>query len=390
MLFGAALVCACNRPVEHGKPKTAVRIEELSPAVAGANARYSGTVRAGTQVELAFKMGGYIHALGTIEPPEGVDPGRSRGRSQARRTRPLQVGDPVNKNMLLASLRATDFKQKFSELAGMNAEASAGYRKARADLDRAKKLYDDGAISRAEYDASKARFDALSGSASAAAARTSQANHALSDSQLRAPLDGIVLERRAEVGALVAPGAAVFVVADTSTVKVAFSVPDNVQRTLAPRQELTVTTDAIPDRVFAASVTSIAAQADPKTRVFEVEASVDNRDGALKVGMVTTIQLARARSAAPMLAVPLSAVVRAPQHDAPDGFGVYVVIAGPNGPVASARSVELGKLVGNRVEVHHGVAAGDRVVVQGATLLAEGAAVNVVPTPSPVVLAGRM
>jgi len=341
MLFGAALVCACNRPVEHGKPKIAVRIEEPSPAVAGANARYSGTVRAGTQVELAFKMGGYIHALGTIEPPEGVDPGRSRGRSQARRTRPLQVGDPVNKNMLLASLRATDFKQKFSELAGMNAEASAGYRKARADLDRAKKLYDDGAISRAEYDASKARFDALSGSASAAAARTSQANLALSDSQLRAPLDGIVLERRAEVGALVAPGAAVFVVADAA-----------------------------------------------KTR--SGMASVDNRDGALKVGMVTTIQLARARSAAPMLAVPLSAVVRAPQHDAPDGFGVYVVIAGPNGPVASARSVELGKLVGNRVEVHHGVAAGDRVVVQGATLLAEGAAVNVVPTPSPVVLAGRM
>src|SRR5262249_8881867 len=157
--------------------------------------------------------------------------------------------------------RKEDFKRRYAELASMSAEAGAGYRKAKQDYDRAKQLFAEGVIPQAELDAAKSRFDGYAGSASAANARAGQAELAMSDSRLRAPLNGIILDRRVEVGALVSPGATAFVLADTSTVKILFGVPDSVQQALTPGQEVIVTTDAVPDRSFTAYITKIAAQA---------------------------------------------------------------------------------------------------------------------------------
>lgn len=379
IVMGAA---ACSAPTSSKNAMTAVRVEPVGGAANATTSKFSGTVVARTQVELAFKVGGYLHSLGSGETAEKAKP--SKGKTARVAPRALQAGDRVTKDMVVATLRQADFKHKLSELAGVSAEASAGYRKAKSDYDRAKALFQEGTISQAEYEATQARFNGFVGSASAAAARASQAQLALSDSQLRSPIDGIVLERRAEVGGLVPAGAPVVVIADTSAVKVVFGVPDTLQRDLTLGQEVSVTTDAAGERSFQATITKIAAQADPKTRVFDVEATLDNADGGLKVGMVTTVHLGKSRPGGSPLLVPLSAVVRMVTNGQ-EGFGVFVV----TGATASARPVVLGGLVGNRVEIQRGIAIGDAVVVQGATLLREGSAVNVVPAPSPVTLAAR-
>jgi RND family efflux transporter MFP subunit len=168
----------------------------------------------------------------------------------------------------------------------------------------------------------------------------------------------------------------VFILADTSTVKVVFGVPDNVQRSLTLGQQVTVTTDAAADRTFSGAITKIAAQADAKTRIFDVEATLDNSEGILKVGMVSNIQIGRAVEATAIL-VPLSAIVRLPGDE--QAFAVYVLAGSGVDTFARVRVVEIGNLVGNRVSVTKGVASGERVVVQGATLLRDNDRVNVVP-----------
>src|SRR4029453_4871766 len=135
-----------------------------------------------------------------------------------------------------------------SEVSGMSAEASAGFRKARADLERARTLLGEKAISQADFGAIKARHASCAGAAGAAAARVGQAGIALTDSQLKAPFDGIVLERKIEIGALVTPGAPAFVLADTAMVKAVFGVPDGVQREFSLGQELTVSSDFTSDK----------------------------------------------------------------------------------------------------------------------------------------------
>lgn len=353
LVAGALLLAAACRPRDVRNSSTPVRVA----IVAGGTPRersYAGTVAAGAQVALAFKSGGYIQTLGTA--PQ----------------RPLEVGDRVAKNTVLASLRQADFRQRFVELAGMNAEASAEYRRARADHERAKSLFAAGAVSAAELDAARARVVGLSGAVTASSARASQASLALFDSRLHAPFDGVVLERLVEVGALVGPETPVLVLAATAKVKVVFAVPDSVVGTLPVGESVRVTTDASSGRVFVGTLTKVAMQADARTRLFELEATLDNADGALKVGMVGRVTIARSEDEAREAAkpsIPLRAVV-------PNGaeLGVFVVAASG---LAKARVVTLGALLhGDRVEVRSGLVRGERVVVQGATLLSDGARIE--------------
>jgi RND family efflux transporter MFP subunit len=161
--------------------------------------------------------------------------------------------------------------------------------------------------------------------------------------------------------------------------RVVFAVPDSVQRALEVDQAVAITTDAYPGRTFVGSLSKIAVQADAKTRSFDVEATVDNADGALKVGMVMLIQLdAEKRHETPSAFIPLSAVVRPPGAQA--GFAAYTITAEKDGSEsAHLRILKLGDLVGNRVATKSGLSVGDRVVVQGATLLSDGQRVTVVP-----------
>ncbi len=359
------LAAGCHAKSQAARTRQAVRVEAVNSIATQTTTVYSGTALARTQVDLSFKVGGYVDKIAAVTDGKG-------------RPRPLQAGDHVRQGMVLASLRESDYKARLAELAGMSGDASSAYKRAKADYARANKLLASGAISQAEFDNIKARYGQAVGSAAAANARVSGASIALSDARLKAPFDGIILTRGIEVGALVAPGTPGFSVADTDTMRIVFGVPDSVQRILLPEQTVTATTDALPGRTFAGSISKVAAQADAKTRVFDVEASVDNEDQALKVGMVMQVQIdLRTAGALTATLVPLSAVVRPP--DAPSGFGVFVTAKGDDGDVARMRRVVLGDLITNRVAVIQGLATGERIVVQGAAILTDGQPVNVLP-----------
>src|SRR5262249_55466551 len=112
-------------------------------------------------------------------------------------------------------------------------------------------------------------------------------------------------------------------------------------------------------------------------RVFEVEVTVPNPSGQLKAGMIAGLKVSDGSKGAPAAVVPLSAVVRSPKD--PNGFAVYVVSTEGANQVAHARHVALGDPPGNRILVTGGLGSGDKVVVRGATLIAEGEEVQVIP-----------
>src|SRR5262249_1877698 len=153
----------------------------------------------------------------------------------------------------------------------------------------------------------KARYDSAVGERVAAVARVGQASIALSDTELRSPLDGVVLHRGVEVGDLVAPGAIAFVVADITRVKIVFGVPDSVQKRLKIGDGVSVHTEAIAGSRFRASVSKIAEKADERSRSFDVEATIDNEGRALKIGFIATVALETPAAAFPAVAVPLPA-----------------------------------------------------------------------------------
>jgi RND family efflux transporter MFP subunit len=135
---------------------------------------------------------------------------------------------------------------------------------------------------------------------------------------------------------------------------------------------LTIQAEAMPGRTMIGRITRISPSADPSSRVFEVEAAIPNPDGRMKVGMLATLRLGNS-SPAHSLLIPLAAVVR-PAGDA-TGYAVYVV----QDSTARLRRVSLGDIAGNSIAVKDGLRSGERVILRGATIVADGQAVRVIP-----------
>jgi len=155
-------------------------------------------------------------------------------------------------------------------------------------------------------------------------------------------------------------------------------VPGSIVSALTPGSELSVTTDAFPGRTFKGTISKVAAVADPNTRVFDIEATIPNPDGRLRVGMVAALHLPAAAQAKSVVVVPTRAIVRPP--DDPKGFAVYVAQKNADGTmVAQLKKIEIGPVLGDQVSVESGLDAGAQVIVRGADVVSDGANINVVP-----------
>ncbi len=198
-----------------------------------------------------------------------------------------------------------------------------------------------------------------------------QANVQLGDVYLKAPMDGIILNRAVEVGAQVAPGTVGFELADTHHVLVTFGVPDILVKQLKLGQTLALQCEALPGTRFQGQVRTISPEADPQSRVYKVEVRVPNQKDELKVGMIANLDLGGPQPNRAVLTVPLGALQ--PSKKTPGGYQVFCV----EGERARAVEVKVGKPQGDQMEVTEGLKAGDSVIVEGAHLVVDGQNVKV-------------
>jgi RND family efflux transporter MFP subunit len=359
------LAAACGRAHEAAEPTPpAVRVQSAEAAAGQSSARYSATISANSRVEVAFKVGGYVARVLQVK---GLD----------RRPRLVQEGDRVAKGTELAVLRQDDYVQRVREAEASLAEAIASHVQAKVDGERAARLLASRSISQAEADAARAKADTAAARADGARVRVDEARTALRDTSLRAPMSGVVVERRVEIGTLASAGMVAVVLADLDTVKATFGVPDTVVRTLRMGTRQTVVLEAFRGQSFEGRISRIASAADSRSRIFEVEVEIPNARGELKPGMVASLQLAAQADSQPRILLPLSAVVRAPAPAA--GYAVFVVDQGAGAARAHVRRVQLGELLGNQIAVRDGLRGDERVVVMGAPLLADGQSVQIIP-----------
>ena len=368
------LASACSESEIAAAPPTAVQVEVVARAARSAATRYSAQIEPGTQVDLAFKVGGYVTTMTQVAGVDGTP-------------RVLQEGDTVEIGTELASVRKTDYEQKLREARAAVAQASAAAEQARIDFERTEKLAASGTASPAQLDAARIRRDGAAASLLGARVRAEEAETLLADTSLRAPISGVIVRRWLEVGALAAQGAVAFTVAKTDRVKVVFGVPDTVLPRIRLGATQVITTESFRGAQFEGQITRIAPTADARSRVFEVEVTIDNSDQRLKSGMVAALALVGpGADAADAPLVPLSAIVRSPND--PDGFAVFVVsppasqaLGAPpeSGLAVRAVDVELGEYLGNFIPVRSGLSGGEQIVVTGAALLADGERIQVIP-----------
>ena len=265
--------------------------------------RYSAVVEADADVPLSFRIPGYVVGIMQVRGENG-------------RLRDLAEGDRVGKGSVLVRIRSTEYQDKVRQAQSHADAAEALAQRAQLDFDRATRLYGTESLTKPDFDAARAQYDSTQGELRAARAMTSEAEIALSDTVVVAPFNGEIVRKNVELGAFVGPGAPVFAVAKTDVVKIVIGVPDTIVRHIKLGQVVDVTVDAIANRTFQARVSRMASAADAKTRNFEVEVAIPNRDHVLKAGMIGALQLAvpAGHRQQPVVQIPLSAVVQASER----------------------------------------------------------------------------
>jgi multidrug efflux system membrane fusion protein len=214
-----------------------------------------------------------------------------------------------------------------------------------------------------------------------ALAQLTSARIPFSDTGLRAPTSGVILDRHIEIGTLVQPGTLAFTLADVSRMKVVFGVPDVQVQTLRLGQRVPVHVDVLSQSALDGRITAISPAADSRTRVFNVEVTVPNPQQRLKVGMIATLDLpgisdgSSAYTGSGGILVAGESLLHS--SDQPDGYAVMVISEENGKAVARRRDVQLGPVYGNQVAVR-GLKAGEQVITTGAAMVYDGEAVRVV------------
>jgi RND family efflux transporter MFP subunit len=357
-----AAVSGCQQPTRvAAKSPTPVHLAEVALYSSSEGLRYSASVIPFAEATLSFKSSGYLTGIKQVAGADG-------------RRRNVGQGDYVTRGTVLAQIRHEDLKNQFDEAAAALTQAEAQHVQANLDYERAKALFATRSLTRPDFDQSQARFDSTRGAVDQANATLRQAQLTLADSDLTAPFSGYILSRNIELGNLVAPGSTAFTIADTSAVKVSFGVSENTVRQVRLGQQFTIHLQDDPKN-YNGKVTSIAASADEKNRVFAVEVTVPNPKSVLKPGMIAWLNLTGVQKG-PVPSVPLSAILANPA--AHGRYAVYVAAEQGGKWTAHLRDINLGETHESDVTVD-GLMPGEKVVSVGVADLKDGDLIHVLP-----------
>lgn len=356
------LIAACGGD-DYEKTVTPVRVERVSVRDETAPLRYTATVQPYSQVDLDFKVDGYVTGILQVEGADG-------------RPRDIQEGDNVVKDLPLAQIDQTEYLAKVVEAKAQLQAARATHLNDAEDFGRAEILYSQQSMTAPEYDRAEKNFKVSASQVESSEAQLVEAEQNLSYCTLRAPSNGVLLKRYIEVGALVRPGSKGFTLADVTSVKVLFSVPDVVLEDVSLGEEMKVTTRSLQDMVFTGRITEIAPAASTRSRVFNVEITIQNPENLLKPGMIASLNVYERDSSKAIMLIPLGAVVRS--VNSRDGYAVFTVEEREGKTVARRKDVELGGVFGNRIAVISGLKQGERIVTSGAQIIRNGELVSII------------
>jgi len=266
---------------------------------------------------------------------------------------PVKEGDHVRKGELLATIDPDDYAlvEKLTE----------------AQVDAIKPNY-ERVVGLIEQDAlPRARLDEVEGMYKAAVTQKKQAERQVAYTRLKAPIDGVVMNRGTSVGQVIGPGMPAVIVLNLSKIKVKFGVTQKEIDLFTSGSIIAVAIDGLSEKIDA-RVFNVALVPDLTTRLFEVTLEIDNPEGAIRPGMLARVEV-EVRQAEGFF-LPLRAVKRSSTHN----HIVYVV--GPDNTVVE-RQVALGDMFGQQVHITGGLKGGEKVIVEGLAFVSPGEKVTV-------------
>ncbi len=358
--LAAVLVLAYFIVKEKVTATTSVKVataEFLTGSAAQADLVATGYVVAQRKAEVASKGTGRLEYLG------------------------FEEGDVVKKGEVIAILDNGDIEANL-ELAKANLmQSEVDTLKTVRDYQRQKRLFETGGIPKSAYEDAESIYKASLAAHSAAMASVKSAEVALENTFIRAPFDGTVLAKNADIGDIVAPFASsasskgsVVTLADMSSLEVEADVSESYINRVSVGQLCEIVLDAYPNEVYPAKVKKIVPTADRSRATVLTKIAFDKADNKVlpemsaRVNFFMNSEIKQSHSTEAALVIPKEAVTTRDERRV-----VFVV----DGEYVRVRQITLGRELGDDTEILAGISRGDQVVLSPAGKLADGEKIKI-------------
>jgi RND family efflux transporter MFP subunit len=308
---------------------------------------FSGTAKAGQEIELSFRVSGKIERL------------------------PVRVGERVAAGQLIAQLEQEDFRIDVQQARASLAQAEASARNADSNLDRIRELWENNNASQNELDSARAAQESARARVAAAQESLKSDERQLGYARLVSPVEGAIASVPVNVNENVSQGQTVVLLTSGSRSEVEVGMPEVLIAQVREGESVTVSFDALPGDLFDAVVTEVGVAATGTATTFPVTVRLVAESSAIRSGMAAEVAFRfQSSGGARALLLPPVAVGE-------DREGRYVFVVEPPDDdgvaVVRRRSVVVDEeLTPDGIRLLSGIAEGDRVVTAGVRRLTDG------------------
>ena len=335
IVFLFALPLNAQEEGRGGMPPAKVVVSDVKMGMVAEKYEFIGTVYYVEVSDVASEVNGKVESVG------------------------FEEGQRVRKGNILVKLSADLLEKQLIAVRSSHEQVLIEHQKAVLDLNRVENLIKQGSVSEQLYDEHRFAVMGLEKKAASLQADVERIKVELGKKRIRAPFDGVVIERVVDRGEWLSPGSKVATIARDDTVDVVVDVPEDMIRYVKQGMGLSVKAGG---GVVKGEVFAVVPKGDVATRTFPLKIRINNSEG-LKEGMEARVELPIAERKQGLL-VPRDAVI--------DLFGSTVVFAVVD---SKAKMIQV-KLLGYEGEMAgvnaHGLQENMKVVVKGNERLRDG------------------
>lgn len=291
-------------------------------------------------------------------------------------------GDKVAKDQIIARLEDSDIRAQLEQAKANLKLSESDLKDADNNFNRQKELLKTGSTTKMEVDAAESRYNRVLASIDVAKAQVQQAEVALENTLIRAPFNGTVLTKNADVGEVVAPlaagvnsKAAVVTIADMSSLEGEIDVSESNIEKIKVDQDCEIRLDAYPDKAYAGYVAKIVPTADRSKATVLVKVGFRNYDSRVLPEMSAKVVFLNESAkkgiiedSKQFLVVPSTSIVNR------DGQKVVFMVRDDK---AVQVPVATGQDFGAYVEIKSGLTKSDRIIDQIDDKIKDGTKVKV-------------
>ena len=277
------------------------------------------------------------------------------------------IGARVEKGELLAEIETPEIAEQLSQAVAARQQSSASLALANSTVERWESLRKKDVVSQQELDERRSGVVQARANVAAAEANVQRLRQLDAFKRVNAPFAGVITKRNVDVGDLIdagsgAGGRALFVLTQADPLRVYVNVPQTYSQMIKTGQSVVVTQAELRGQSFKGTVARTAGAIDVATRTMQVEIALPNPSGTLLPGAY--VQVALPMGANSVLRVPTNTLLFRP-----DGSRVALVDGAGR---VSLRKVQIGRNLGEEMELLDGITTTDRLVLNPTDSLADG------------------